>query len=295
MKTREGRPIHIKGNPQFGINRNPSLNKGVVNARINSSVLSLYDGERLKSAMKKEGDVWTSASWTDADKAITDGLNAAIASDRRIVVLTNTVLSPSTNATIAALKARYSTVEHVQYDTISYSGVTNANLKSFGKRVFPSYDFTKAAVIVSVDADFLSSWGSTTENTWQYAVGRNPDGAMNKHFQVEARMSITGANADVRIPVKQSELALAVIALHDAVARKTGGTTIGGGLENEHVAHAAEALLGAGAGKSLVLAGSNNEGVQVLSLIHISSAVSRSRTSTTSRSATTSKPSSWRK
>src|SRR5690606_42139861 len=54
-------------------------------------------------------------------------------------------------------------VDHVQYDPISYSGVTSANQKSFGKRVFPSYDLTKADVIVSVDADFLSSWGSTTD------------------------------------------------------------------------------------------------------------------------------------
>ncbi len=44
------------------------------------------------------------------------------------MVLTNTVISPSTKAAVAALKAKYPTVEHVQYDTVSYSGLTNANL-----------------------------------------------------------------------------------------------------------------------------------------------------------------------
>jgi hypothetical protein len=53
VKTREGRPIHIKGNPRFGINHNPSSSKGSINARINSSVLSLYDNERLKEPMMK--------------------------------------------------------------------------------------------------------------------------------------------------------------------------------------------------------------------------------------------------
>src|SRR6056297_67991 len=42
VKTREGRPIFIKGNTKYGINR------GALNARINSSVLSLYDGSRLQ-------------------------------------------------------------------------------------------------------------------------------------------------------------------------------------------------------------------------------------------------------
>lgn len=259
VKTREGRPIHIKGNPQFGINRNPALPKGIVNARINSSVLSLYDNERLKVPYNRNGR----STWADADKAISEGLNAAIAADRRIVVLTSTIISPSTKAAIAALKARYSTVEHVQHDTISYGGVTGANLKSFGKRVFPSYDFTKADVVVSLDADFLSSWGSTTEYSWQYASRRNPDGPMNKHFQVEARMSITGANADVRIPVKPSEIPLAVIALHDAIAKKSGGTSVGGGMDGAELNQAADALWNA-RGKSLVVCGSNDEGVQVL-------------------------------
>ncbi|MBL0128479.1 MAG: TAT-variant-translocated molybdopterin oxidoreductase [Flavobacteriales bacterium] len=267
VKTREGRPIHIKGNPQFGINRNPGLDKGVVNARIIASVLSLYDGERVKGPRKNvlgdSANTHEGVDWATADKAIGDGLTAAATAGKRIVVLTNTLASPSTSAAIAALKVKHATVEHVQVDAISYCGVTGANLKSFGKRVFPGYDFTKADVIVSVDADFLSSWGPTTETTWQYALKRNPSAGMSKHFQVEARMSITGANADVRIPVKQSELPLAVIALHDAVANKTGGTAVGGGLDNEHVSQAADALVNA-KGRCVVIAGSNNEGVQIL-------------------------------
>ncbi|HRH39538.1 MAG TPA: TAT-variant-translocated molybdopterin oxidoreductase, partial [Flavobacteriales bacterium] len=74
VKTREGRPIHIKGNPRFGINRNPGIDKGSINARINSSVLSLYDGERLKAARHNGGTDkprgWDSTQWSAADKAI---------------------------------------------------------------------------------------------------------------------------------------------------------------------------------------------------------------------------------
>jgi len=263
VKTREGRPIHIKGNPRFGINRNPNIGKGSISARVNSSVLGLYDNERLPSPMKRGADGMTATTWDAADKAIADGL-AAVAG-KRMVLLTSTVISPSTLGAIAALRAKYPTLEHVQHDTISYSGLTNANLKSFGKRVLPSYDLTKAEVIVSVDADFLSSWGSTTENTWQYASRRTPEaGSMNRHFQFEARMSLTGANADVRVPLKISELPKAVIALHAHIAKGVG---MAAGSADAALmtatGTAAKALLAA-RGKSVVLAGSNDEGVQVL-------------------------------
>ena len=264
VKTREGRPIHIKGNPRFGINRNPALDKGSINARINSSVLSLYDNERLKGFMMKSGDGVVSATKDEVDEAVTKGLAAAAGAGKRIVVLTNTVISPSIKAAVAELKAKYATVEHVQHDTISYSGLTNANAKSFGARVMPSYDLTKADVIVSMDADFLSNWGSSTEHTWQYASRRNPDGSMNRHFQFESRMSLSGANADERTAIKPSELATAVISLHDQIAKRTGGTAVGGGTDmDEATKRAADALLGA-RGRSVVLCGSNDEGTQVL-------------------------------
>jgi hypothetical protein len=160
---------------------------------------------------------------------------------------------------------------HVQYDTISYSGVTNANLKSFGKRVFPSYDLTKADVLVSVGADFLSNWGSTTENTWQYATRRRPEDAtdakpMSRHWQFEARMSLSGANADERVMVKPSAVPAVVMGLHDAIAKKTGGATVGAATV-EGAASAIEACaaeLIAAKGKSLVICGHNDEGTQVL-------------------------------
>lgn len=260
VKTREGRPIHIKGNPQFGINRNPALAKGSVNARINSSVLPLYDSARLQGPMMKGAEGLAEATWTDADVAIGAGLLAASTSGKRMVVLTNTLASPSSAAAIGQLKTKFPTLEHIQLDAISNNGVTNANLKSFGKRVFPSYDLSKADVIVSVDADFLSSWGSTTENTWQYSTRRNPDGKMVRHFQFESRMSLTGANADVRVPLRVSELSKAVLALHAHISGAGAGADASMMAATEK---AAKALM-ASKGRSVVIAGSNNESVQVV-------------------------------
>jgi molybdopterin-containing oxidoreductase family iron-sulfur binding subunit len=277
VKTREGRPIHVKGNTRFGINHRPGSGKGAVNARINSSVLPLYDSERLRGPMTGV----QASTWEAADKAISAKLNEAKGKGGRIVVLSSTVLSPSTREAINTLKAVYGAtataegattggarVDHVQVDTISMAGLTNANAKSFGKRVLPSYDLTKADVIVSFAADFLSSWGSTTEHTWQYATRRRPEDAtaekpMSRHWQVESRMSITGANADERIAIKPSQVPLAVVALHDLIAKKAGAPTVGGGANEAELAKAAGELWAA-RGKSVVLCGVNDEGTQTL-------------------------------
>lgn len=287
VKTREGRPIHIKGNPRFGVNRNPGGKKGSINARINSSVITLYDSMRLKGPEMREGESsWTAVDWAMADKAIGENLSKVAASGKKVVLLTNTVISPSAKAAINAFKTKFggaaapaaegaapaaSNVEHVQYDTISYSGVTNANLKSFGKRVFPSYDLGKADVLVSVGADFLSGWGITTENTWQYTSRRRPEDAtaekpMSRHWQFEARMSLSGANADKRVMIKPSQVPAVVLALHDAVAKKTGGASAGGGAVEgaaEHIEQCAAELVAA-KGKSLVICGHNDEGTQTV-------------------------------
>lgn len=288
VKTREGRPIHVTGNTRFGINRNPHTGLSAINARINSSVLSLYDSERLAGPVQVGNGEFAKRTWAEADKAIMAGLAQASSAGKRIVILTGTVISPAIKDAINQFKAKHGmplrtgdaavsanvggTVEHVQYDPISYAGVASANLKTFGKWAFPSYDLSKADVVVGIGADFLSNWGSTTENTWQYTSRRRPEDAttaqpMSRHWQFEARMSMTGANADRRIAVKPSELVQVVLALHDAVAGATGNAAAGKGqLPDAAAAAAAQCAkeLLAARGKSVVMCGVNEEGVQVL-------------------------------
>ncbi|HEY0978258.1 MAG TPA: TAT-variant-translocated molybdopterin oxidoreductase [Flavobacteriales bacterium] len=270
VKTREGRPIMIKGNPRFGINRDPNLvNTSSINARINSSVVTLYDSERLQGPHK----AGAASDWATADKAIAEGLAAAVASGKRAVLLSNTIISPSSKAAIAALSTKLGgKLEHVQYDTVSQAALTNANAKSFGQRMFPDYDLTQADVLVGIDADFLGGWGNATEYAWQYTSRRRPETVsavrpMSRHWQFESRMSITGANADERIALKPSRLPLVALALYDAVAKGSGAAGTGAGSIDEHTDHAiqkcAEELLKA-KGKSIVFSGSSDEGVQTV-------------------------------
>ncbi|MCB9224634.1 MAG: TAT-variant-translocated molybdopterin oxidoreductase [Crocinitomicaceae bacterium] len=296
VKTREGRPIHIKGNRDWG------MCKGAINPQIAASVLSLYNGARLTDPQAGT----EATTWEDLDGKITAELNKLANGGKKIVLLSGTEISPSTQDIIARFKAKYGgeaynpmpaeamvvpveghpvdampvegaempmeetaggSVEHVQYDAVSYNGMREANLESFGKRVIPDYDFSKAKVIVSVAADFLNSWVFPTQFTAQYGTRRNPDGEwMSKHFQFESNMSQTGANADYRGLIKPSQQGMALAYLYKAV---TGAGVAGvdtSSLDTETVAtldKAAEALKGA-AGESLVVAGSNRKSVQVV-------------------------------
>ncbi len=259
VKTREGRPIHIEGNKQS------KLTMGAINARVNSSVLSLYDEERL-SGPKLNGDF---ASWSDVDASTKKALESAKAKGGKIRILSNTIISPSTKAAMAKLQGAYGAeggadVQHVTYDAYSYAGMRKANGMSFGKAVLPDYNFEKADVVVSFGADFLSTWLFSNAYAPQYASRRNPDGKMNKHFQFEANMSLTGTNADVRAAIKPSEIGLAINELYNLI----GGSVTTKKFDNDNGAHeklseAAVALKKA-KGASLVICDSNDPNVQVV-------------------------------
>jgi len=261
VKTREGRPIHIKGNKKYG------LLKGGINARINSSVLSLYDSERLTHPLKGGEEI----SWDQADQEIIEAIAAAKSSGKKIRILSNSIISPTTNMAIQGFLTGINGEEgalasHVTYDTVSYSGIRSANNKSFGKSVIPVYRFNKAKTIVSISADFLGNWLMSNDYAVQYGEVRNPDGDwMTRHYQFETLMSMTGSNADYRVAIKPSEEGLVAIAIHNKIASQLGGVKINVDTiaVDEHIDQVVADLI-ANRGSSLVVSGSNEESIQLV-------------------------------
>jgi len=246
VKTREGRPIKLEGNPESPVTR------GGLSARAQAAVLNLYDGARLQHFAIKGKE----AKAEDVDRAVRAGLANATG---RIVVLSHTIISPSTKRAIAALASRYPRVEHVQYDVNSASALLQAN-----GGVLPSYDFGRANVIVSLGADFLGTWISPVEYARQYVQNRkvNTDKrTMSKHYQFETTLTLTGANADVRVPVRPSQQGMLALALYNAVSGG-GAVNLPAEIKNEVAAAAKE--LQANRGTSLVVSGSNDPNVQAL-------------------------------
>ncbi|HVD99400.1 MAG TPA: TAT-variant-translocated molybdopterin oxidoreductase [Cytophagaceae bacterium] len=253
VKTREGRPIKVDGNTLS------TITKGGTSARVQASVLSLYDQTRLQTFEKGGAVIDPSA----ADAEIKMKLNSISASNAPIRIVSQTILSPSTKAVIADFKAKYPTTEHITYDAVSAYGILKANQTSFGKYVLPSYDFSKANVIVSFGADFLGTWISPIEYASQYAATRKlgkSKKTMSRHYQFETNLSLTGSNADSRVAIKPSEEGLYVAALYNAI---TGNSLNVGSVKNELIKNVV-ADLNSNKGTSLVVSGSNDPNVQIL-------------------------------
>ncbi|MEN9523315.1 MAG: hypothetical protein RL065_1692, partial [Bacteroidota bacterium] len=244
VKSREGRPIKIEGN------HNSEITKGGTSARVQGSVLSLYDTGRATAPSMGGNE----STWEKIDAAIKSELAKGATA-----IVTSTILSPSTKSVIADFVAKNAGSKHITYDAQSYSGILMANESNFGKRALASYNFDKANVIVSFGADFLGTWISPTEFTKQYVQGRKlNDGKMemSKHFQIESNLSLTGANADDRIAIHPTEEGLAVVGLYNIL---NGGSSNIKGLDK-----AAKVLAAAEKGTTLVVSGSNDANIQMV-------------------------------
>lgn len=259
VKTREGRPIKIEPNPNAGV-----YSQGT-NPQAQASVLDLYDISKLKAPVLKNQET----TWSKVDAYVKAELAKVQASGKKIRIVSSSVNSPSTLAVITDFIKTYPNTTHIQYDPVSYTGIIKANENSFGKAVLPKYNFDKADLIVSFGADFLGTWISGEEFTSQYVSNRNntslAKGKMSRHIQFEAGMSLTGTNADTRLPIKLSEEGPALITLYNAI---TGGNLAGGVLPNNTAAEKAIKLAGKELaqmkGRGLVVCGSNDVSTQIL-------------------------------
>ncbi len=217
VKSRDGRPIKVEGNPQS------TLTGGGVCAVGQATVLSLYDGARLKSPLIDGKE----ATWEAVDQKVGTSLTE-FGAGGKIVLLTGTVVSPTMRSLIAQWLAHYPGSRHVAYDPVSSSAIVTAQEKSFGVRVLPHYRFDRAKVVVGFNCDFLGTWISPVEFASRYAAGRRPaSGTFLRHVQFESGMSLTGTNADFRVPIAPSEEIAIAAGLLSEISKIAGGWSDG--------------------------------------------------------------------
>ncbi len=264
VKTREGRPIKIEGN---GIATAAGLGAGTT-SRAQASVLSLYDTERLSGPMRITRGVEVGVaptkqpvSWAELDLLV----EKEIPTNSSVRIVTSTVYSPTIQASIDAFRQRYPNTRVVSYDTAGTSALVQVHRDAIGRAAVPGYDFSKADVVVAIDCDFLGSWVFPSLFNEQYGRRRKVVNqvrpTMNRHYQIESTMSMTGSNADHRIRVKPSHIGQAIVELHSQVASLTGNglgeSTVLEASAKTAIATAAKDLVAA-RGAALVVSGSNN-------------------------------------
>ena len=253
-KVRDGRPIKVEGNPVH------PLGQGGLCAKGQAFVLDLYDPERIKTPLNNGKQ----RNWRTLDGEVM----AALKDAKNVRLLTGSVNGPTTRSVIDEFCAKYG-ARHVVHDAVSLSAIADAHKQTHGTRAMPRYRFDLARVTVSFGADFMGAWLSPVEYARQWAESRKlENNSPARLVQLEAALSITGAAADTRMRLPESERGLTLVALANAIAIKLGKEAPFGAAATKAVpALALEKLadeLANAAGKSLVIAGGNNLAEQLV-------------------------------
>lgn len=241
VKSREGRPVHIKGN-----NLHPS-NQGASSPEMIASLLSLYDPDRIRRARVNRGQV----SYEGAITQVGEYIAEAQAAGKRAVVLVDEHCSPSYTALQNAIAASNPAISFVTMPAIINDNVAMANGQSYGVNGEIVPDLSKAKVIVCVDADPLGADKLALYHTVRFAKSRTPSKEkpeMSKLFVAEAQYSLTGANADERVRLHPSQIEAFLSIL-------SGGSSEGANAETSAAAQRASVALKSAGGDGVVLVG----------------------------------------
>ncbi|RPI68271.1 MAG: hypothetical protein EHM43_05420, partial [Ignavibacteriae bacterium] len=253
IKSREGRPIKVKGNELH-----PS-NCGTSSSEMQATLLSVYDPDRLRRPrVSKSGGA---TSYDNAVTKIADAVTEAQNAGKKAVVVIDEHCSPSFTALMTDLSAAVPAMSFVMMPSIVADNAAIANKAVLGIDGELVPDLGKAKVIVSVDADVLGTDKLALHHTGRYAARRTPTSkspSMSLLIVAEAQYSLTGANADERVRLHPSQIEAYLGALE---AEVVGSAAIGGQLasaanaETKKAAQRAAVALKAAPGEAVVLAG----------------------------------------
>jgi len=200
VESHMGRPTKVEGNPDHP----GSL--GSSNIFCQASVLTLWDPDRSQTVLR-DGRI---SDWP-AFLAMADDLRANLANTKGagLRILTETTTSPTLAAQMHSLLEQFPNAKwHAHEPCGNYAAHAGARL-AFGRNVNSVYRFDKAAVVVSLDCDFLGEGAPSVRYARDFANWRGietPQAQMNRLYVLESTNSITGAMADHRVPIRCSEI-----------------------------------------------------------------------------------------
>ncbi len=250
-----GRPTKLEGNPEHP----ESL--GATDIFTQAAILGLYDPDRTRT-LSLMGET---RAWPEFVGVVRTAMeNQKRKQGAGFRLLTGNVTSPSLKAQIDGLLAEYPRALWHVWEPAVNDNARNGAVAAFGEPVSTRVRFDKAAVIVCLDADFISDGPSNVRLIREFASRRKvagpghgeqqaaePVASMNRLYVVETSPTLAGAVADHRLPIRPSELAGVARALGAAVG--VGGE---GGTTTHHAWVGAVARdLQRSAGASVVIAG----------------------------------------
>jgi MoCo/4Fe-4S cofactor protein with predicted Tat translocation signal len=199
VESHMGRPTKIEGNPEHP----GSL--GGTDVFAQAATLGMYDPDRSQTVVL-EGRI---SSWAAFLTAMGNEKAAMSADGSGLRILTDTVTSPTLAAQIGAILKKLPAAKWHQYEPCGRDNSRAGARLAFGKPVNTVYRLDQADVIVSLDADFVSSGPGHVRYAREFSSRRVIEGTnakLNRLYVVESMPTSTGAVADHRKPLRAGDI-----------------------------------------------------------------------------------------
>lgn len=211
VKTREGRPVKIEGNPDH------AATGGALCPMGQASLQGLYHPERRRQPLIRRADGLHEVSWDDVYLHLSSRLNTT-----QVGIFTGGVTGHRVEflqAFLQKLGAPATNLYRYEPNLLPLQ-VAEAHEQAFGRYAIPRCDFTKAELVVGIGSDFLDQGLAKVAYAKNFSAARD---LKRKHpvqlVQFEASLSLTGARADERIVIAPGEEINVALALAHALYR----------------------------------------------------------------------------
>lgn len=211
VRTRDGRPLKINGNPQH------PLAAGKIDSQAQALIMSLYEPDRLQTPLYKN----SKSTWAEADAAL---LKSLANTEQEIALISGLQTSPTLLALIAELSAKNPKIKLYSADPSGKSLSYAKHKAATGLDFLPYVALDQAKVILAVESDFLGA-DSLSESKRLYGQSRSvvDNGQLSKLYAIEGHYSATGMNADERIRLRQDKHAILLGALLVDLSKTVAG------------------------------------------------------------------------
>ncbi|MBX7158560.1 MAG: 4Fe-4S dicluster domain-containing protein [Verrucomicrobiae bacterium] len=200
-ESHEGRPTKIEGNPQH------PFSLGSTSVFEQAAILEFYDPDRSQNVMRT-GRISNWDRFLSELVPILEKQKTTQGAGLRI--LTETISSPTLVDQLENLLTQYPRARWCQYDPVNRDAVYEGAKLALGQPAETHYEWDRAKVIVSLDADFLFYHPARLRNTRLFSRQRNVASQkkveMSRLYAVESSFTLTGAMADHRLPLPSTRM-----------------------------------------------------------------------------------------
>ncbi len=215
----DGRPTKVEGNPD------DPLSCGGTDVYDQAAILNLYDPDRSDSLVEQRGGQRFTRDWSDFDRfASQQFANLKQRNGKGLFLLSEATSSPTFHRLLVELQEHYPEAVCLEYESVSRDNERRGSQLAFGRTLRTHYDLDHARVVACLDADPLGMHPAAMRHTRDWAAHRDPESGsfFNRVYSVESQLSITGSQADHRLPVQSSSIRLITAILEALISKRLG-------------------------------------------------------------------------